>query len=307
MRTSMKLPTVLGGIGVITVTSFPQSVGAELVVNGANPIAFTADNPNSWNVIGEVASDPMVTEVASNEGHLGAGTGCVNFYNSATAFAPAMNQTLVGVAAGDVLIVESTVSNFVAGRADVDNGSNGYGNQHSAANNQKTIGVQNTGSIIRPNTVSANTDITFSLISAKKVTLNPQIIVPANSISDFFFSLPASPILNQRLFLTFRIQDSLNLWMIYLTRIAANWNIDLARYNAGTRTTKTNATSIGNINGIRADCNGDTIKMWTTADSGGAWTQRGITITDSSLNSARGLNTFYNAEFTPSSLVNTAY
>lgn len=59
----------------------PDTLGAELLTNGdfAN---WTADNPNSWTVTGEVASDPAVSQVAASKLHGGGGTGACNFYST---------------------------------------------------------------------------------------------------------------------------------------------------------------------------------------------------------------------------------
>jgi hypothetical protein len=57
--------------------------GAELITNG-NFSAWTADNPNGWSVVGEVASDPYVNEVGAGQGQGGAGTGLCNLYRTAS-------------------------------------------------------------------------------------------------------------------------------------------------------------------------------------------------------------------------------
>ncbi len=291
------------------INAFTQSAGSELVVNGANPIGFTADNPNSWTVTGESGTNPEATERGSNQGHAGTGTGCINLYNTATAAAPNLRQVVSGINTGDIIILESTLSNFVVGRVDVDAlAGAGFKNQHSAANNQKSIGIV-TSTTLRAYAVSANTDGTLSLLSMKKVTPNTQQSIPANSVLDFFFSNPASPIINNTVLLMFRIQDSSNFWFIQYSRnTSSNYNIILNKMVAGVVSFQSQTLNIGTTaNGIRADFNSNSVKMWSTVDGGSNWTQRGSTATDSAFSTATGALVAYNAEYTTSSLVCTPY
>ena len=66
-------------------------LGSELVDNG-NFAAWTGDDPDGWTVIGEVGADPEVSEVGAGQGHGGAGNGLCNFYQSATAGQPRIDQ-----------------------------------------------------------------------------------------------------------------------------------------------------------------------------------------------------------------------
>jgi hypothetical protein len=59
-----------------------------LVVNNGNPFTFTGDDPDWWTVIGEVGTDPEVTEVGSGEDNTGTGTGSINMFASAISNTP---------------------------------------------------------------------------------------------------------------------------------------------------------------------------------------------------------------------------
>lgn len=59
----------------------PDTLGAELLTNGTFA-AWTGDNPDSWTVTGEVASDPEISQVGQSELHDGTGTGAANFYST---------------------------------------------------------------------------------------------------------------------------------------------------------------------------------------------------------------------------------
>ena len=72
----------------------PDTLGSELVSNG-NFASWTADNPNSWTVTGEVGSDPEVSQVGASELNGGAGTGACNLYSTSSAVS--ISQTILTI------------------------------------------------------------------------------------------------------------------------------------------------------------------------------------------------------------------
>lgn len=97
-----------------------DTLGAELVTNG-NFASWTADNPNSWTVTGEVASDPYVNEVAADQLAGGAGTGACNFYSTSAAVSIA--QTILTVGTTYRVSLDISASSEATGYIGVYNGS----------------------------------------------------------------------------------------------------------------------------------------------------------------------------------------
>jgi len=89
--------------------STTPELGAELLLNG-DFAAWTGDNPDSWFVMGEVDSDPMVTQVAPDGT---AGIGAVRFYSSQTDSQPRISQNRV--TAGMWVRLELDMSAYVSG------------------------------------------------------------------------------------------------------------------------------------------------------------------------------------------------
>lgn len=286
---------------------FTQSVGSELFTNGVAPILFTGNNPTGSTVIGEVGSDPEIIERGAAQGHAGGGTGAVNWFSSATNSAPNMKPNALTLAAGSRAIFGGTCSNRVSGSVVASDGTNGLVTTFSTPETRRTIGYIQTANNYQLAASTAPTDITLSGYSLKKVTQNAQLVMPANSITDFFFTLPASPLNDMRVIIEARIQDSANFLRVYLKRNAGNYDAIMEKVVNYAPTQLAAAAAVGTtINGLRFELNGSTLKMFTTINAGGLWTQRGSTATDAAFATATGLNTLYNEEFTPVSLVNTA-
>lgn len=72
---------------------------SEFITNG-DFSAWTADDPDDWEVFGESSPDPEISQVGAGQGHGGAGTGLCNIYTSD----------------GSQIYIKRTFSNFVVGR-----------------------------------------------------------------------------------------------------------------------------------------------------------------------------------------------
>lgn len=96
----------------------PETIGAELVTNGTFA-AWTSDDPDSWTVTGEVASDPYVNQVGAGQGQGGAGTGKCNLYTTADTID--IRQTIL--TAGNTYYCELSVDYVAAGGIQVLTGS----------------------------------------------------------------------------------------------------------------------------------------------------------------------------------------
>jgi hypothetical protein len=146
-------------------------------------------------------------------------------------------------------------------------------------------------------------------IVEKEVTLNVQLTAPtANMKLDLLYTLPGTPLAGSQVWVCPRISDWVtgNYWAAKLVYDGAAWNINLYSVATHTPTSRIAATNIGASNGIRVNMNGDSISLWTTADGGANWSQRGSTISNSTYNTATGVNALWTSDFTPGTLAYAA-
>lgn len=141
--------------------------------------------------------------------------------------------------------------------------------------------------------VSANTILYFDDASDKKNTLNTQLVAPsANMRLTQLFTLP-TPDPGTQVWVMPRISDfaSGNYWLVHLLfTTTLQWDITLYSVAAHTRTSRTSASNIGVVNGIRINCNGDLLDLQTTVDSGANWVTRGSQVNNALYNTATGAN-----------------
>lgn len=72
----------------------PDTLGAELLAN--NTFAtWSADNPSSWTVTGEVGTNPEISQVGATELHNGASTGACNIYSTSSVVS--ISQTILTI------------------------------------------------------------------------------------------------------------------------------------------------------------------------------------------------------------------
>jgi hypothetical protein len=277
-----------------------QTLGAELLTNG-NFASWTTDNPDSWSITGEVASDPMITQVAPGGG---AGTGAARIVSSATAAQPAMSQSVM--VAGSYYEFSLNIDTRVSGSVrmfDVTNATLGF--IGSSTGIKRVIG-RAVSATVRIRGETTPVDVTVDDASVKLLTLNPQLTAPsANMRLDLFYTLPVSPVQGDQVWVLPRISDfsSGNYWLALLEYTGTQWNVTLFSVASHTRTSHTSAGNIGTTNGIRINCNGDTLKLYTTANSGGLWTQHGSDVTNSTYNTATSVNALWVSTITPGNLV----
>lgn len=281
-----------------------QSLGSELVANG-NFSAWTADNPSSWSVIGE-AGTSAIHQVGTGEDHTGVGTGMCNIYKSDANF-PQIRQTILTVGSYyemSVLIDKATSGTMAL--KDTSSGAGGMNLVLTAAGQKRTNGYAGATSIAL--SVSTNPgDFTMDNASVKLMTLNTQLVAPsANMRISQFYTLPASPVQGDSIWLMPRISDFAagNFWLVLLEYTGAQWNITLYSAASHVLTSRTSAANIGATNGMRINMNGDLLDLQTTADSGGVWTTRGTQVNNALYNTATGVNVLASSSFT---LANTQY
>lgn len=295
---------VPGGFS-LSVTAFTQALGTELLTNPGNPFTFTLDDPDGWTVSGEVGIDPMIHQVGAGEGHLGVGTGYLNFYSSATTNQPRISQSGI-LTVGQIIEIVTEINLRAAGQIAV--GTATSNTTYAAAGLFEHIRrVDNAQALI----LAAGTaphDVTVKRFSYKRITPNsiPDAI-PLNSEQRMGFTLPVSPVAGQQVGFWFRLAlpgtPFTNGNYVYLLRNAANtaWDILTDRYttNTGTNIAGLSATSVGTPNALRMVASGDSISVYTgTGGIDGAFTQRGSTTTVTQNNTGQ-----YSAPFSSSAAV----
>ncbi len=142
-------------------------VGSELIING-DFTNWTSDDPDDWTVVGEVTTDPEISEVGSGEGHGGVGSGMCNIFTSGAYVVVRQNLTLeVGKTYQITIDIDTIVSGALAVLHDV--GSPDFGETFTTTGTKKIIFVANTTSLNLDLKRTGATDITIDSISCKEV------------------------------------------------------------------------------------------------------------------------------------------
>jgi len=276
---------------------FLQSLGNELLLNG--DLNWAASALTSWTVQNSSSS---VTEVAPGGG---AGTGAARLQASAGGVYPRVSQIVASLAAGEWVEAYANCSAFTNGQVDFYSTVSNWGWQIpiTAAGEYRSVGpVSQTPAYLYG--ISTTLDMVFDRLSLRKLTLNELTVVTANSDNRFYFSLPASPLRSESVSLLNRRIDASNYLELRLIRNAANtnWDLRIHRVTAGAQTSNiiTAVTSVGDVNGLRMECNGNTITVYTTTDGGGNWTNRGTNTNAANHPTGTGLLPVYVSTVIPS-------
>lgn len=132
----------------------------------------------------------------------------------------------------------------------------------------------------------------FDDLSLKKINRNAQLTAPSSDmIITQMYTLPVSPVDGDTVRLMARIDSAGNWWKAEILYTGTQWNITLYKTTAfSDAASAAAAANIGTTNGIRITANGDNLTLETTANGGIDWTQRGVTIEDSTYQNATGVN-----------------
>lgn len=270
------------GVGYqFDVTSFTQSLGAELLANPGNPFAFSGGNPTSWTVSGEVASDPEISEVGAGLGHGGGGTGYVNFFSSATTNQPRISQSGV-MTVGHLVEIVTEINLRTSGQIAV--GTAASNTTYAAAGLFEHIRrVDNAQALILASGAAPH-DVTVKRFSYKRITPNANQTHTVNADIRMALTLPAG-VSGQQGGFWWRMPSGAPFVdgnYTYFLRNAANtaWDVFTDRYttNTGTNIAALGAGSVGTPNALRVVMIGDNISVYTgTGGIDGSWTQRGST------------------------------
>lgn len=276
-----------------------QTLGSELLTNGSFA-SWTTDNPNGWTIGGESGSDPMVTQVDPSGG---AGTGAARFVSSASNSLPSASQA--ALTTGQYLEVSAAITALVSGGLTLLDTSSGFQANFASIGNKHILG-RPASTTFRIRGLTAPIDVTMDSVGVKPITPNVQLTAPsADMRMTQFFTLPVTPLEGDSLWVMPRISNFANgnYWLAFLTYTGSQWNITLFSVAAFVRTSRATATNIGTTNGLRINLNGTSIILETTADGGSNWTQRGTTVTNSTYQTATGVNTIANSTFTLNNMV----
>lgn len=286
--------------------AFTQSLGAELLTNP--DLNWSGATLTGWTIQNNGFSS--VTEVAPGGG---AGSGAARLLlTSGGGVYPRVSQIVSSLVAGDLVEIEADCSAFTSGQADFYALVTNWGFQiaATAAGEYRTIGVapQSGGSAFLYG-ISTALDMVFNRVSLKRITPSSVLAINANSDNRLLFNLPASPIRAEAISLFARRIDASNYLELRLQRNAGNtdWDLRLHRVVAGSQTNNiiTAVTSVGNVNGLRLECNGNTVTAYTTADGGANWTSRGNNTNAANHPTGTGLLPVYTRTFTPLQMTST--
>lgn len=275
-----------------------QAYGAELLVNGDFSDG-SGTFPNGWTKINDNGTNATITETAPNGS---AGTGAATLSNHTSAVFVSIKQAIF--VTGDWYESAGEMTAYTGGRADI---------TYSGAGGIVPLPALSSVRAVRQLERAANTEFviqpggalprlyTVDNFSVKRLTPSTQqVAASADMDIRCLYTLPASPRAGDRLFLFGRISSfsSGNYWAIMLEYTGSQWNITLYSVASHTRTSQKSASNVGTTNGVRFYANGTTIRMYTTADGGANWTQRGTDLTSSTYETATDYNVFAGSQFT---------
>lgn len=255
-----------------------QSLGAELLTNGGFDSDTVWTKGTGWSIAAGVATKT-------------AGSGSSLSQNTAVG-AESLNET------------GFTISGHTGGSVSPFVGSGGGGSAVSANGTTRQL-VRQGGTTTYA--LSASSFFAGNVDSAtlKTVAPNAQLTAPsANMRLSAFYTLPASPVQGDQVWLVPRISDfsAGNYWLVLLEYTGSQWNITVYSVASHTRVSRITASNIGATDGIRVTMNGTAIALETTADGGDNWTPRGTPATNSTYQTETGVNVLHTSAVTPVTL-----
>jgi hypothetical protein len=262
---------------------------------------WSAGALSNWTIVsGTLGGDPGYSEVAADGT---AGTGAVRILSTATNNSPILRVTSAFDTLGAFFEVFYTISQRTAAFVTVRAGSTGtlsvspsfVGSQRLIVRNQSANdSIEWRG--------STGVDLVADYLGLNRITLNTQLVAPSADMRiSFFYTLPASPVNGDQVWVLPRISDFAtgNYWKARLIYTGSQWNINLYSVALHVDTSVASATNIGTTNGIRVTMDGDQVSLFTTVNSGAGWTQRDTTKTSALYQSATGVNVLYASTVTP--------
>lgn len=279
IRLPYRLPTerwLLGG-GFEQLSS-GQSFGPSL---NANPdFSAWGATPTSWSATQSGGSS--ITQVAPDGT---AGTGAARMQSPTTAVQPRLEQTLTAQAGNIGMLVEAVLDRSAGATGQVDwysvVGGAGWNVSSTAVAEWVTANMfaQTPAYLFGINTPL---DATINRADLRRITPTVQSIQP-NATLTYLFEF-ASPRRGETVEIRFRQESWTRFHAVRIVRNAAGtgYNASMHRVADGpiTQTSLIAAQALGAaVNGLRVVMNGTSLSLWTSADGGANWTQRGTTQT----------------------------
>lgn len=287
-----------GGGGPTVITTFTQSLGAELLTNPGNPFSFSGDDPVGWTIFGESGSDPAISEVGADGNP---GTGAIHFLQSSgTMYA---GQSVLST--GSYYEVDANLTVVTSGQPRVSD---------AAATIQPVAVIQQAHSnylgragdpSFRITSRVVGTDYVITGTSCKLITLNAEHASVADGTFEFRFTLPGSPKALEAAQLWYRANGSDNFWRAQVRRNQTNtaWDFLIDSIVSGAATNRLTVTGVGTPNALRVIASGNDHTGYTSNDGGSNWTPRGTTVTNSTHATNTGVRAVYNSAVTPVKIV----
>lgn len=303
MSRAQKYLTLRGAFSRLSVTSFSQALGAELLTNGDFAL-WAGGDPTGWTEVGESGTDPEVTEVDPGNLHGAGGNGAANLFSSATANQPRLFQAVATAATWYEFACDITA--FASGAIRLtDGGLSGPYNFASVRTYKRLFLATNANATI--SLIAASGDLTIDNASLKAITMNAQQSAAPYGTFDFRFTLPGTTYAGQLIGLAYRISSPSNFLLAYLVRNATNaaWDIRLSSFATNAETNLRVVTGVGDPDTVRVVVGADnTHQLYTGA--AGTFTARGAVVSNALYSGASGINTIYSPDTTPLELLAVA-
>lgn len=266
-----------------------QTLGVELLTNGTFS-TWSGDNPTNWSTNNENGTN-FVTESSGAARMVSDGGSAVN-----------IGQSILSVGSYYQFALDITAR--TSGSIRMEDTSFGIARTFNAVGSARYIGrAANTQLRIIRNEAC---DMTMDNASVKALTPNAQLTAPSADMRlTAFYTLPASPVQGDQVWLVPRISDfsAGNYWLVLLEYTGSQWNITVYSVASHVRTQRIAATAIGVTNGVRVNMNGTSIALETTADGGDNWTSRGTPATNTTYQTATGVSMLHTSAVTPGNLL----
>jgi hypothetical protein len=302
MSRAQKYLTLRGAFSRLSVTSFSQGLGAELLTNG-NFALWASGDPTGWTEVGESGTDPEITEVDPGNLHGAGGNGAANLFSSATANNPRLSQSVATTAMWHEFACDITA--FGSGGIRLTDGGLSGVTYGSVRTFKRLFLAANTAATITM--LAASGDLTIDNASLKAIVMNAQQSAAPFGTFDFRFTPPGTTYAGQLIGLPYRISSPSNFLLMYLLRNATNaaWDIRLDSYANNAATNLRAVTGVGDPDTIRVVVGADNSHQLYTGVAG-TFTARGVVVSSALYSGASGINTIYSPDTTPLELLAVA-
>lgn len=282
------------------VEEVPEQSFAEVLTNG-DFSSWTGNNPNGWTLTVAESSPAYYIDEVGSDGN--PGTGSARFVTNTAAFAVRQDVLIQNewyeievnapiVSGGLPLLTQLGMSLMYL---------------YAAGTRRLLAKASAASSIFQIARGSGDVDCVIDSIACKRLTKNTMLTAPSSDmLVECMFDRPSSPVRYEGVYLFARIADMTtgNYFRATYTQYALSnrWDATLSVVVNNTITPLITVNDVGNLNGIRVNFNGSTIWMQKTSDGGANWSWVGDPITNTTHQTATGVNALFDSSFTPGRL-----